>query len=149
MSARKQRPAARLLLLDPQDRLLLFRFAADDRPPFWCTAGGACDPGESYADAARRELIEETGFDLPPGPEVAQRRVDFTSLEGVPVTADERYFLIRAPSSEIVTHGHTELERRVMQRWHWFTREELSDWPEKMFPEDIVAMLDALKEQAP
>ncbi len=149
MTTRKQRPAARLLLLDPDDRLLMFRFTAPDRPPFWCTAGGACDPGESYEAAARRELIEETGFDLPSGPQVAQRRVDFTSLEGVPVTADERYFLIRAPSSEIATHGHTDLERRVMQRWHWFTRAELADWPEKIFPEDIVAMLDALKEQAP
>ncbi len=149
MTERRPRPAARLLLVDPDDRLLLFRFAADDRPPFWCTAGGAVDPGESYEQAARRELREETGFELDPGAEVARRVVDFTSLEGVAVTGDERYFFIRAPSAEIATHGHTALERRVMQSWRWFTRAELLDWPEKLFPEDVVEMLDTLLERAP
>lgn len=148
MTARRPRPAARLLLLDPDSRVLLFRFTPDDRAPFWCTAGGALDPGETYEAAARRELIEETGLDLDPGPQVAQRDVVFTTIEGDPVTADERYFLIRTPTTDIATHGHTALERRVMQRWHWFTRDELGDWAEKIYPEDIVAMLDALKEQA-
>lgn len=146
---RLPRPAARLLLIDPEDRLLLFRFAADDRAPFWCTAGGAVDPGESYEQAARRELREETGFDLDPGAQVAQRVVDFTSLEGQDVTGDERYFLIRTPHAEIATHGHTELERRVMQSWRWFTRAELLAWPERIFPEDVVEMLDTLLERTP
>lgn len=150
--ARVERPAARLLVLDPQDRLLMFRFVAGDRPAFWATAGGACDPGESYAEAARRELREETGFDLDPGPEIARRQVDFITLEGVAVSADERYFVIRVPRAEVLTDGHTELERRVMESWRWFTRDELADWPEQIFPEDVVAMIDAIanppKEQA-
>lgn len=141
---RRPRPAARLIVLDPEDRLLMFRFAPEDRAPFWCTAGGAVDPGESYAQAARRELMEETGFDIDPGPEVMRRQVQFVTLEGVPVDADERYFVVRAATTEIATHGHTELERRVMQEWRWFTRDELVGWPEKIFPEDIVEMLDRL-----
>ncbi len=148
MTARLPRPAARLLLLDPDDRLLMFRFAADDRPPFWATAGGGCDPGESYEAAARRELMEETGFDLDPGPQVARREVEFITLEGDAVFADERYFLIRTTTTEIATHGHTELERRVMAGWRWFTRAELADWPETIFPEDVVALLDSLLQAA-
>jgi 8-oxo-dGTP pyrophosphatase MutT (NUDIX family) len=138
---RAARPAARILLLDPRGRALLFRFDPDDRPPFWCTPGGALDAGESYAAAARRELREETGLDLDPGPEIARRQVDFITIEGVPVSADERYFLVRAPGEAIDTGGHTALEQRVMTRWRWFTPAELAGHDEAYFPEDLIAMI--------
>lgn len=141
MTLRAKRPAARILLVDGEGRVLLFRFDPGDRPPFWCTPGGAVDPGESYAEAARRELREETGIDTDCGPEVARRHVEFVSIEGVPVTADERYFRVRTDASEIDTGGHTPLEQRVMQSWRWFTQEEMATWPEKIFPEDLTAML--------
>jgi len=145
MSARVARPAARILLLDAAGRVLLFRFDPDDRPPFWCTPGGAVDPGESYAQAARRELREETGLDLDCGPEILQRTVDFLTIEGVPVTADERYFRVRTTAAEIDTDGHTALEQRVMTRWQWFDRAALRDLPEPYFPEDLADLLDRLE----
>lgn len=141
---RAQRPAARLLLLDARDRVLLFRFDAGDRPAFWATPGGAVDPGESYEDAARRELREETGLDLDCGREVLRRVVEFVTLEDVPVIADERYFLVRAGECEIDTSLHTDLERRVMQEHRWFAREEITGWPETIFPEDLAEMLARL-----
>ncbi len=146
MTARAERPAARILLLDGAGRILLFRFVADDRPPFWGTPGGAVDPGETHAQAARRELLEECGIAADCGPEVARRLVEFLTLERVPVTADERYYLVRAESPEIATHGHTALERRVMHEWRWFTRTEIASWPETIYPEDLLAMLDSLSE---
>ena len=135
------RPAARILLLDDSGRVLLFRFDAGDRPPFWATPGGAVDPGESFAVAARRELREETGLDLECGPEVHARTVEFTTLEDVRVTADERYFLVRAGAFTLDTSAHTELERRVMQAHRWFERAELATWPETIFPEDLAGIL--------
>ena len=143
MTLRAKRPAARILLVDGEGRVLLFRFDPGDRPPFWCTPGGAVDPGESYAEAARRELREETGLELECGPEVAQRHVEFVTIEGVPVTADERYFRVRTDSSEIDTTGHTPLEQRVMQSWRWFSRNEIAAHPEMIFPEDLLALLAA------
>ena len=143
MTLRAKRPAARILLVDGEGRVLLFRFDPGDRPPFWCTPGGAVDPGESYAEAARRELREETGLELECGPEVAQRHVEFVTIEGVPVTADERYFLVRTDTSEIDTTGHTPLEQRVMQSWRWFARDEIAAHPEMIFPEDLLALLAA------
>lgn len=143
-SVKAQRPAARILLLDRDDRILLFRFDPDDRPPFWCTPGGAVDPGEDYAAAARRELFEETGIEADSGAEVARRLIEFVTLEGVPVEADERYFLVRTDAAEIASHGHTELERRVMRSWRWFDRSEIAGWPEKIWPEDLIEMLESL-----
>ncbi|MCW3836631.1 NUDIX hydrolase [Sphingomonas canadensis] len=142
MSRRAERPAARILLIDAADRVLLFRFVPDDRPPFWVTPGGAADPGESFAEAARRELREETGLDLDCGPEVHRRVVEFVTLENVPVTADERYFLIRSDNCAIDPSGHTELERRVMQEWRWFTREEIAEWHEPIFPVELHLLLE-------
>jgi 8-oxo-dGTP diphosphatase len=139
---RAPRPAARILLVDRAGRVLLFRFDAADRAPFWCTPGGAVDPGESYAGAARRELLEETGIRADPGHEMAQRTVEFLTLEGVEVRADERWFRVDVDACEIDVGGHTELERRVMTQWRWFDRAELASWPETIYPEDLVTMLE-------
>jgi 8-oxo-dGTP pyrophosphatase MutT (NUDIX family) len=142
---RMPRPAARILLVDDAGRVLLFRFTPEDgRAPFWCTPGGAVDPGESYEEAARRELFEETGIVADPGPQVLRREVEFRTLEGVEVTADERYFLVRTDAREIDIGGHTELERRVMQQWRWFDPATLAAHPEMVYPEDLGDILAEL-----
>src|SRR5215469_2972472 len=57
------RRAARVILLDPADRVLLMRY---DQPPpngqHWATPGGGAEDGEDYPAAALRELAEETGW---------------------------------------------------------------------------------------
>jgi 8-oxo-dGTP pyrophosphatase MutT (NUDIX family) len=141
---RAERPSARILLLDGDGRVLLFRFDAPDRAPFWATPGGALDPGETFAEGARRELREETGLDTDCGPEVARRLAEFVSLEGVPVAADERYFLVRTEIGEIATTGHTDLERRVMRDWRWFTRAEIAGHDEAIFPGNLLDMLERI-----
>src|SRR5690606_4098419 len=63
------RPSARLLVIDEAEgRLLLLHAlappdrAGGDRVPIWFTPGGGVDPGESFEEAACRELWEETGL---------------------------------------------------------------------------------------
>lgn len=145
---RTPRPAARILLLDRQGRILLFRFTPDDRPPFWVTPGGAVDPGETYEQAARRELIEETGIDADPGPQVFRREVEFLTLEGNDVDADERFFVVRIDVATIDTAGHTPLEQRVMTSWRWFDRAAIAAHQEAIYPDDLLAMLEQVNEGA-
>ncbi|KQT34853.1 DNA mismatch repair protein MutT [Sphingomonas sp. Leaf412] len=140
-AARTPRPAARILLVDAAGRVLLFRFTPDDRPPLWCTPGGAVDPGESYEAAARRELWEETGLDVDCGPQVARRVVDFLTFERVEVTADERWFRVDVAAHDVVAGALTEQERRIMAGARWFDRAELADWPETIYPADLPDML--------
>lgn len=124
-------------MLDPQSRVLLFRFDVSDRPPFWVTAGGECERHESFEEAARRELFEETGIQADPGPQIARTTPEFITVEGEPIQADERYYMLRVDHSSISTSGHTELEQRVMTQHRWFTTSELSQWHEAIFPENL------------
>jgi 8-oxo-dGTP pyrophosphatase MutT (NUDIX family) len=53
-----QVPSVSVALRDAEGRVLLARHTATDR---WLLPGGAIEPGESPADAAVREMWEETG----------------------------------------------------------------------------------------
>lgn len=141
MSQRRIRRAARILLVDGLGRVLLFRFTPTDRPPLWATPGGECDPGEDFAVAARRELLEETGIDRHPGPQVARRSIDFLTFEGEEVTGEERYFIVRVEDPQIRPHALTVSEQAVMQSHHWFTREDITGWTETIYPTDLIDLL--------
>ena len=141
--SRVPRPAARILLVDASRHVLLMRFTPGDRPPLWCTPGGAVDPGESYEQAARRELWEEVGLDIDCGPQVAQRTAEFLTFEGVEVIADERYFRVQVDAHEVRAGALTALEQRVLAGSRWFAVEELADWPETIYPADLSALLAA------
>ena len=142
----RERPSSRLLVIDPLERILLFRFEhkqgslAGQR--FWATPGGALDPGESYARAACRELLEETGIMLDdPGPEVGQRIATFQMPDGEMVRADERFFLVRVDALEISTERWTGLEREVMAAHRWWSAAELLSTAEQVWPEDLADLL--------
>ncbi len=143
MMARAARPAARLIVVDDACRVLMFRFTPPSGPAFWATPGGACDPGETYPQAARRELREETGLDLDPGQQIAQRHCEFTTIEGQDVWSDERYFLVRVTDPAISVAGHTELERRVMTEHRWWTLDELRETRQTVFPDDLADLVEA------
>jgi 8-oxo-dGTP pyrophosphatase MutT (NUDIX family) len=138
------RRAARLIVLDAEDRALLFRYDVPGRDPFWVTAGGECEPGESFEEAARRELLEETGIIADPGPEIARMNPEFVTVEGEPVQADERFFLVHVAEARVDTSRHTETEQALMTQHRWFTLEELEDWPEAVFPANLAAMIRSL-----
>jgi 8-oxo-dGTP pyrophosphatase MutT (NUDIX family) len=78
--ADRHRRAARIVLLD-DDRVLLEHVRVGSDPgqgTWWELPGGGLDPGESTAEAAARELAEETGYvDVDIGPALASVRVRY------------------------------------------------------------------------
>jgi 8-oxo-dGTP pyrophosphatase MutT (NUDIX family) len=146
----RKRPSARLLVIDPEDRVLLFRFEHRSGPlagqVFWATPGGGLAPGESYAQAACRELFEEVGLQVDdPGPELFRRQTVFRLPDGEPAEADERFFLVRVDGLEVSRASWTALEREVMGEHRWWTQDAVRSATETIWPEDLAERLVAAR----
>ena len=140
------RHAVRVLLLDEQDRLLLFLSA---RRAWWQPAGGGIERGEDARAAAAREIAEETGlraFEL--GDEVWRRRHSF-SWQGVEIDQRERWFLARAPCFEPDTSGLSAGELADLAEWRWWTLRELQATSERLVPSTLGALLHDLLAHGP
>lgn len=68
-----QRYAARALIFDPDNRVLLLRALVSGRE-LWVTPGGGVQPDESYVAALQREVAEEVGLAVNVGPIAWVRR---------------------------------------------------------------------------
>jgi len=144
----KERPSARLLVLDPMRRVLLFRFEFEDGAlagkTFWATPGGALDQGDSFEAAANRELQEETGIATPVGAEFARKTARFQTPQGDWVEADERYFVVRVDQPDIRYDGHRPNETRYMTSHRWWPLDALRVAAETVYPEELVDWLETL-----
>lgn len=138
----RRRPTSRLVVLDPQDRLLLL-LVEDPKlwhPRFWITPGGGLEPGESFEQAAARELWEETGIVAPLGPCIWSRRVVFP-FQGGFVDMDERYFVVRVDSAVTVPGNLTVWEQEALTEHRWWTVDELQRTDEVVAPRCLATVL--------
>jgi 8-oxo-dGTP pyrophosphatase MutT (NUDIX family) len=139
------RPAARVLLLDPADRVLLLRFEdAETDYVWWTTPGGGIHPGETPEAAALREVEEETGLrDFTLGPCVWLREFEFT-------WRDRRYrqrehiFVARVPEFEPSPDGFEAHELALTPEHRWWTAAEIERSPDRFGPRRLGAMLREL-----
>ncbi len=148
------RRVARVILLDPQDRILLLHGHEPDDPTddWWFTPGGGVEGTETREEAALRELEEETGItDVELGPVLWRRRCSFP-FAGRRWDQDEWYYLARTPDTHRaapVAAGLTELERRSVAGARWWTCGELTRTHETVYPTRLAELLRTLLDEGP
>jgi len=140
----RRRVTARVLLLDPDDRVLLMNGRLPGAPTgegAWFTLGGGVEAGESVRQAAVREVLEETGFAaVQLGAHVWTRRLDIHDAEG-PIAATEHFFLARCSGGEPSRAGWLPIEHQLIDDLRWWTLADLRLCEERVFPPDLADRL--------
>jgi ADP-ribose pyrophosphatase YjhB (NUDIX family) len=146
------RPAARILLLDDADNLLLFRyrddaFADSGRPDlfeYWLSPGGGQEGGETLVQTAERELAEECGLTgLTFSHEIAVRCIALRVYGGPEMLCEEHFFLARIaglkPAIDISGQFQNELD--VLREVRWWAHDEMAASEHPIVPTGLPGFL--------
>jgi len=151
-----RRRAARIVLLDPDGRVLLFRLDASRDPDgrgYWYLPGGGIRPFERAEEAARRELREETGIrDVTLGPVIGERRDVRFTFRDRPIVQDEWYVAGRlsvAPGAEGEGGRRRDGERGQADAARWWRVADLDATGETVFPPGLATLVEAVARAMP
>lgn len=140
-----RRVCAKVLLIDRDDRVLLFSGidrTLPDEPPVWFPVGGAVEGGETLDEAAVRETAEETGFEIGvAGPPLFTRSFQWV-FEGRTYDQEETYFLVRVSGGRPADGRWSEVEKATIVGHRWWTIEELRCTDEAVYPEGLADILE-------
>ncbi|WP_344840957.1 GNAT family N-acetyltransferase [Kribbella ginsengisoli] len=147
------RPAARAVVLDPEDRILLLRFEFADGHAVWAPPGGGVEAGESLPQALARELAEEIGIEPPADAPHLWHQV--TVADGHAAGFDgvtNDYFLVRTDAFDPAgSMSVEEMQAENVHGYRWLTFEEIQSHrgPEYLSPRTLPVLLSRLRDDGP
>ena len=131
------RQAARVILLDEQDYVLMFEvMESGTGKRFWVMPGGGLLEEETFEQAAVREAIEETGLAIELGPCVWMRTHCY-SWNAEPLEQHERFFVARTVRRNL---RPTNTDREVIGH-RWWSAHEIADSLEEFAPRRLAELL--------
>jgi 8-oxo-dGTP pyrophosphatase MutT (NUDIX family) len=138
------RLTSRILLFDEIGSILLFLTTAPDTSGIarWVTPGGGVDPGESHAEAAIRELFEETGLVIPsPGEPVWSYDFTVEWNNADHDTGHAEYYVVRTTRFEPSHEGWTADEQVDTLDSRWWSLDELLSTSDPFEPDYLTTLI--------
>ena len=122
----------RVIILDDKDRMLLVKQQHEDKE-IWMAPGGGIEEGENAAEAAVREVKEETGLDIALGrmlwhvEEVSERGQRFVN-----------FFTARVAGGVLELGEDPEFDgdHQVLREVRFMSRQEMAEIPH-LYPESL------------